>query len=62
MIFRPGAANWQELIELFYENAGNHLSRIRKAVDQGDVASLEEEVRALKGAGANTGANGPTGW
>jgi HPt (histidine-containing phosphotransfer) domain-containing protein len=32
-----------------------HLSRMKKAADQGDAASLENEAPAVKGAGVNLG-------
>jgi CheY-like chemotaxis protein/HPt (histidine-containing phosphotransfer) domain-containing protein len=46
----------QELFDLFFKDAGEHLSSMERAALQGDAAALEREAHAVKGAGKNMGA------
>jgi len=47
----------REIIELFFQDTGEHLSRLKKALDEGNATALEREAHTVKGAGVNMGAD-----
>jgi HPt (histidine-containing phosphotransfer) domain-containing protein len=47
----------REITELFLKDTGEHLSRLKKAIDEGNATALEREAHTVKGAGSNMGAD-----
>ncbi|MCJ7682968.1 MAG: Hpt domain-containing protein [Desulfobacteraceae bacterium] len=47
----------REITELFLKDTGEHLSELKKAIDEGNATALEMEAHTIKGAGLNIGAN-----
>ena len=47
----------EEITELFLKDTGEHLSWLKKAIDEGNATALEMEAHTVKGAGVNMGAN-----
>ncbi len=46
----------QELLKLFFKDAREKLSSMRKAIEEGDATALEKAAHAVKGAAKNLGA------
>jgi len=47
----------REITELFLKDTGEHLSWLKKAIDEGNATALEMEAHTIKGAGVNIGAD-----
>ena len=47
----------REIAELFLKDTGEHLSELKKAIDEEHAAALEMEAHTIKGAALNMGAN-----
>ena len=50
----------KELVEIFINNAPEHMSEIKEAVNIGNSKALEKSAHKLKGAAANFGKNATT--